>query len=83
MKMATVGPAIRSPLKSVLQPWQLLLLILAGWMNHQEQDVIESLHTENRVHRKKLGKKCTLLDDDHRRCLAMKGKILSGKCSNR
>ena len=26
-------------MKSLLQPWQLLILILAGWINRQEQDV--------------------------------------------
>jgi hypothetical protein len=30
-------------MKFVLHPWQLLLLILAGWINRQEQDVIEYL----------------------------------------
>jgi hypothetical protein len=33
----------------VLQPWQLLLMILAGWVNRQQQQVIEYLRTENRV----------------------------------
>ena len=36
-------------MKSLLQPWQLLILILAGWINRQEQDVIEYLRAENRV----------------------------------
>jgi len=25
----------------ILQPWQLLHLILAGWVNHQQQQVID------------------------------------------
>ena len=33
----------------VLQPWQLLLLILAGWINRKQQDVIDYLKTENEV----------------------------------
>ena len=66
-------------MKPLLQPWQLLLLILAGWINHREQDVIEYLRAENRVLRKKLGKKRIVLDDDQRRCLAVKGKILGRK----
>ena len=66
-------------MKSVLHPWQLLLLILAGWINHQEQDVIEYLRAENRVLREKLGKKRILLNDDQRRRLAVKGKILGRK----
>ena len=66
-------------MKPLLQPWQLLLLILAGWINHREQDVIEYLRAENRMLRKKLGKKRIVLDDDQRRCLAVKGKILGRK----
>ena len=33
----------------ILQPWQLYLVILAGWMNRQQQEVIAYLLTENRV----------------------------------
>jgi len=63
----------------ILQPWQLFLVILAGWMNRQQQDVIEYLRTENQVLKEKLGKKRILLDDDQRRRLAAKGMVLSCK----
>jgi transposase InsO family protein len=63
----------------VLQPWQLLFLIVAGWVNRQQQQVIEYLRTENQVLREKLGKRRILLDDDQRRRLAVKGKILGRK----
>jgi hypothetical protein len=63
-------------MKFVLHPWQLLPLILPGWINHQERGVIEYLQAENRVLREKLGKKRILLDDDQRRRLAVKGKML-------
>ncbi len=66
-------------MKFVLHPWQLLLLILAGLINQQEQNVIEYLLTENRILREKLGKKRILLNDTQRRFLAMKGKILGRK----
>jgi putative transposase len=56
-----------------------LLLILAGWINHREQDVIDYLRAENRVLREKLGKTRILLNDDQRRRLAVKGKILGLK----
>jgi integrase len=36
-------------MKSQFQPWQLLLLILAGWINRRQQDAIEYLLTENRI----------------------------------
>ena len=42
----------------VLRPWQLLLLILAGWIDRDQQDAIEYLLTENQVLREKLGKGC-------------------------
>ncbi len=60
----------------ILHPWQLYFLILAGWINRQQQFVIEYLLTENQVLREKLGKKRILLNDDQRRRLAVKGKIL-------
>ena len=60
----------------VLHPWQLYVLILAGWVNRQQQIVIEYLRTVNQVLREKLGKKRILLNDDQRRRLAVKGKFL-------
>ena len=66
-------------MKAQLQPWQFLLLILAGWINRRQQDAIEYLLTENRVLREKLGKNRILLNDDQRRRLAVKGKILRRK----
>src|SRR5205807_9379745 len=41
----------------ILQPWQFLLIILAGWVHRQQQRVIDYLRTENQVLREKLGKK--------------------------
>jgi hypothetical protein len=69
-------------MKSILQPWQFLLLILAGWVNSRQQEAIDYLLTENRVLREKLGKKRILLNDDQRRRLAIKGKILGRKMLN-
>src|SRR5438128_9705299 len=63
----------------ILQPWQLLHLILADWVNEQQQQVIDYLRTENQVLREKLGKHRILLDDDQRRRLAVKGKVLGRK----
>jgi hypothetical protein len=63
----------------ILQPWQLYFVILAGWMNRQQQEVIEYFRTENQVLKEKLGKKRILLDDDQRRRLAVKGKVLGRK----
>ena len=65
--------------KVLLQPRQLLLLVLAGWVNRQQQDVIEYLLVENRILRQKFGKKRILLTEQQRRRLAVKGKILGRK----
>lgn len=56
-----------------------MLVILAGWIHRQQQQVIEYLRTENQVLKEKLGKKRILLNDDQRRRLAVKGKILGRK----
>ena len=66
-------------MKPQFQPWQFLLLILVGWINRRQQDAVEYLITENRILREKLGKKRILLNDDQRRRLAVKGKILGRK----
>ncbi len=63
----------------IFQPWQLTLIILAGWINRHQQQVIEYLVTENQVLKEKLGKKRILLNDNQRRRLAVKGKILGRK----
>jgi hypothetical protein len=68
--------------KTLLQPWQLFLVILAGWVNRQQQNAIEYPLTENRVLREKLEKKRILLNDNQRRRLAVKGKILGRKMLN-
>ena len=55
---------------------QFLLLVLAGWVNRQQQDVIDYLREENRVLRAGLrGKRLRLSDDDRRR-LAVKAQAL-------
>jgi len=51
-------------MKHVLKPWQLFLIILVGWINRHQQDVIEYPETESRVLREKLGNKRILLSDD-------------------
>ena len=60
----------------IFQPWQFYFVILAGWVNRQQQEAIEYLRTENQVLKEKLGEKRILLNDDQRRRLAVKGKVL-------
>ncbi len=61
---------------AILKTWQLFLLVLAGWINREQQRIIEYLITENQVLKDKLGKNRILLNDDQRRRLAVKAKIL-------
>jgi transposase len=70
---------IGSTMNFVLQPWQLLLVVLAGWIHRQQQEIIEYLRTENQILREAHGKKRIRLNDDQRRRLAVKGKIVGRK----
>jgi len=58
----------------ILPPWQLLVFIIAGSLNRQQQEVIEYLRTQNRVLKELVGKKRISLSDEQRRRLAVKGK---------
>jgi hypothetical protein len=59
-----------------LDPFRLLLISLAGWMNQQQQDVIDYLQEENRILREQLGGKPLRFNDDQRRRLAVRAKKL-------
>jgi transcriptional regulator with XRE-family HTH domain len=63
----------------ILRPWQLLFVILASWVNRLQQGIIEYLRTENQVLKEKLRNQRILLNDDQRRRLAVKGRILGPK----
>ena len=57
-------------------PRRKIRVLLAGWVNRQQQDVIDHLREENRVLRAGLrGKRLRLSDDDRRR-LAVKAQAL-------
>src|SRR6516225_6357595 len=59
-----------------LDPFRLLLISLAGWLNQRQQDVIDYLQEENRILREPLGDKRRRFNDDQRRQLAAKAKKL-------
>jgi len=63
-------------MSQVVQPWQLLVAALAGWINEHQQAAIEYLREENRVLREQLGKRRLRLTDDQRRRLAAPRKKL-------
>src|SRR5207249_3665914 len=59
-----------------LSPVRLLLVTLAGWINRQQQEVIEYLVEENRVLMEQLRGRRVRLTDDQRRRLAARGHRL-------
>ncbi len=61
------------------QPWTMLLMMLAGWVNSHQQDVIEYLREENKILREKLGGKRVILNNNQRMRLARLGKKLGRK----
>ena len=63
----------------VLEPWQLLLILLAGWINRQQQALLEFQRLQIEALLRKMGKKRILLSDEQRRLLAVKGKAIGRK----
>ena len=63
----------------VLSPTNLLLACLAGWINREQQRMIEYLQAENKVLREMLGESRLRFNDDQRRRLAAKGKEVGRK----
>ena len=60
-------------------PLQFFFLLLVGWVNRHQDDVIASLKEEKRALQERQGGKRILLNDDQRRRLAVKGKALGRK----
>ena len=61
---------------SLPPPLAFVVLLFAGWVNRQQQAVIDYLLEENRVLRSAHGPGRLRLTDDQRRRLAVKGKVL-------
>jgi len=59
-----------------LDPFRLLLVAVAGWMNHEQQQIIDYLREENRVLRAQIGDRRLRFDDDQRGRLAVRAKVL-------
>ena len=58
---------------------EFLMLILTGWVNRRQQNVIEYLQEENRALREQLGGKRLLFTDRQRRRLAAKARAIGRK----
>ena len=57
-------------MRRTFDPFQLLLISVAGWLGQPQRDAIHCLREENRVLREQLGGKRLRLNDDQRRRLA-------------
>ena len=62
-----------------IKPMIIILMMIAGWINRQQSEVIEYLLEDNKVLREKFGKTRILLSDSQRRRLAVLGKRLGRK----
>jgi hypothetical protein len=69
----------KSPL---MLPFQLVLLMFAGWVNRHQLDVLEYLRAENRVLKVRLGGRRIRFTDIERRRLARKAQALGRKVLN-
>lgn len=61
---------------NVMQPFHLLVIAFAGWLNRQQQTVIDYFIEENRVLKEQLGDRRLQFTDRQRRRLAVKAKAL-------
>jgi hypothetical protein len=66
-------------MKPLISPQTFLLSWLAGWLNQEQQKVLDYLREENRVLREQLGPRRVRFTDDQRRRLAAKGKDIGRK----
>jgi hypothetical protein len=59
-----------------MDAFKLILVSLAGWMNRQQQQVIEYLQEEVRVLKEQQGSRRPKFTDEQRRRLAGKAKLI-------
>ena len=63
-------------MSNVIQPFHLLVIALAGWLNRHQQDVIDYLIEENRVLKEQLEGQRLRFTEEQRIRLAVKAKVL-------
>ncbi len=61
---------------TTLQPWQVLLATMAGWINRHQQAAIDYLREENRIMLEQLGERRLRVNDEQRRRLAVADKAV-------
>ena len=60
----------------ILQPWQLLVLLVAGWMHRDDRLIIDYLQTENDILKEIVGSQGIPVNDDQRRRLVVRAKAM-------
>lgn len=63
---------------NTFRPWQLRSVIIAGMLNKQQHQVIESRKEENRILRAQISNRRLRLSDEDRRRLAAMAASLAG-----
>jgi putative transposase len=66
-------------MRAGLDPFSLLVISMAGWLNQKQQQVIDYPVEENRVRREQIGCRRLRFNDDQRHRLAAKAKKLGRK----
>ena len=61
---------------TVIHPFHLLVIALAGWLNRHQQAVIDYLIVENRLLKDQLERQRLRFTDEQRMRLAVKSKVL-------
>lgn len=64
---------------SPLRPWQVFVVALAGWLQREQQAVIEFQNAQIEALLRQLGRKRLRLTDDQRRVLAVKARAIGRK----
>ena len=75
-RLIGIGMDNHQTVDKALNPFSFVVIVLAGWMNQRQQDVIEYLREENRVLREPLGDRRLRFSDDQRRRLAVRARGL-------
>ncbi len=70
-------------MRADIYPLQMLLMTVSGWVHRQQADVIAYLVEENRVLKEQMKGRALRLNDDQRRRLAAKAKVLGRKTLDR
>ena len=70
-------------MSTFVSPQIFLVSLLAGWLNQEQQKVLEYLQEENRVLKAQLGQRLRLSDEAASTGLRPRGKSLAGNSSRK